>query len=162
MLSQKVERLLPRAEPERLFDIAADVERYPEFLRWWIAARVERREVNAYYTEQVLGLGPLRVRFSSKTILERPARIEVISHEPPFRRFGLIWAFTPEPSAGCRVSLAAELELHSGLLQRLVAAVLPGAVADIVAAFEARTRELEALAARTRPGKHRRHRGGPR
>jgi ribosome-associated toxin RatA of RatAB toxin-antitoxin module len=23
--------------PEQLFDLAADVERYPEFLPWWVA-----------------------------------------------------------------------------------------------------------------------------
>jgi hypothetical protein len=38
-------RIMPRHEvhcalaymPEQLFDLAADVERYPEFLPWWVA-----------------------------------------------------------------------------------------------------------------------------
>ena len=138
MVSQKVERVLFSCEPEQLFDLAADVERYPEFLRWWVAARILRREGDIYYTDQVLGLGPLRVRFGSKTVLHRPERIDVTSDEPPFRRFSLSWLFEPQPCAGCRVSLVAELELRSGLLQRVMDRVLPVAIADIIAAFEAR------------------------
>jgi coenzyme Q-binding protein COQ10 len=29
--------------PEQLFELAADVERYPEYLPWWVAARVRKR-----------------------------------------------------------------------------------------------------------------------
>lgn len=49
MLSEEAERCLPYS-PEQLFDLVADVERYPEFLRWWISARVWRRRVDTYYT----------------------------------------------------------------------------------------------------------------
>lgn len=41
-LSRPVERLLPY-RAEQLFDLAADVERYPEFLPLWIAARIRSR-----------------------------------------------------------------------------------------------------------------------
>jgi coenzyme Q-binding protein COQ10 len=141
VLSQRVERLLPyRAEEP--FDLAADVERYPQFLRWWIAARVRERQANAYATDQVLGLGPLRVRFGSRTVLCRPQRIEVTSDEPPFRQFRLVWTFAPQSGPGCRVSLAADIEFCSRVLQRVVGRVLPAAVADIIAAFETRAHQL--------------------
>jgi coenzyme Q-binding protein COQ10 len=141
MLTQSAERLLPYS-PEQLFDLAADVERYPEFLRWWITARVRRREGEVYYTDQALGLGPVRLRFGSRTELHRPERIDVTSDESPFRQFKLSWFFESLPGVRCRVTLAAQLELHSYLLQRLAEQVLPGAVADIVAAFETRAHRL--------------------
>jgi Polyketide cyclase / dehydrase and lipid transport len=97
LLSQKVERVLSFCGPEQLFDLAADVERYPEFQRWWIAARIRKWEGDSYYTDQVLGFGPIRVRFGSKTVLHRPERIDVTSDEPPFRRFALSWIFEPLP-----------------------------------------------------------------
>jgi len=137
VLSERVERWLPYS-PEKLFDLAADVERYPEFLRWWTAARVRKREGEVYYTDQVVGLGPIRVRFNSKTVLHRPERIDVTSDQSPFRQFRLSWIFAPEPDAGCRVSLVVELEFCSRLLQKVVGHVLPAAIADIIAAFEAR------------------------
>lgn len=138
----RVERVLRGFRPGPLFDLAADVERYPEFLRWWIAVRVPQRSAKGYRTEQILGLGPLRVRFNSKTVLHRPRRIDVTSGEPPFRRFALSWIFAPVPGEGCRVSLLAGLELRSPALQRVVDLILPRVIADIAAAFEARARRL--------------------
>jgi coenzyme Q-binding protein COQ10 len=137
---QRVERVLRGFRPGPLFDLASDVERYPEFLRWWIAVRVLRRSAKVYHTEQILGLGPLRVRFNSKTILRRPNRIDVTSDQPPFRRFALSWIFEPVPGTGCRVTLLARMELRSSALQRIVDLVLPRAIADIAEAFEARAR----------------------
>ncbi|WP_425482693.1 type II toxin-antitoxin system RatA family toxin [Chelativorans xinjiangense] len=62
MTSYSFERVLPY-DSEVLFDIAADVEQYPEFLPSWKAARITRREGNTYWTDQTIGLGPLRARF---------------------------------------------------------------------------------------------------
>ena len=147
MLSQRVGRLLPY-RAEELFDLAADVERYPEFLRWWLAARIRDREASVYRTDQVLGLGLIRVRFASKTVFHRPQRIDVTSDEWPFRQFRLSWTFEPQRPAGCRVILVAEVELRSWLLQGVVDRILPGVTADIISAFEARARRLYA----PRPG----------
>jgi coenzyme Q-binding protein COQ10 len=141
VLSESVGRWLPYT-PEQLFDLAAHVERYPEFLPWWIAARIRKRHANVYYTDQILGLGPIRVRFASKTVLDRPRRIDVSSDEPPFRRFSLSWLFEPRPNAGCRVRLSAQLELRSRVLQTIMEQVLPRTIGDIIVAFEARARQL--------------------
>lgn len=141
MLSEGVERILPYSS-EQLFDLVADVERYPEFLRWWISARVWKREGDVYYTDQVLGLGPIRLRFASKTILHRPTRIDVTADGSPFRKFRLSWLFESRPGTHCRVRLVAEIEMRSPLLQRLVDRVLPIAVTDIIAAFEARADQM--------------------
>ena len=139
--SEKRERLLPYTA-EQLFDLAADVERYPEYLRWWIAARIRKREANVYYTDQVLGLGPIRLNFGSRTVLQPPTRIDVTSNEFPFQLFKLSWNFAPLAGAGCRVSLAAEFEMRSFVFQRIVDRALPTATADVIAAFETRAHRL--------------------
>lgn len=141
MPTQKKELLLPYT-CEQLFDLAADVERYPEYLRWWIAARIRKRETDAYCTDQVLGFGPIRVSFGSRTVLQRPTRIDVTSKDFPFRQFKLSWNFASLGGTGCRVSLTAEFELRSFVLQGILDRALPGATADIIAAFEARAHSL--------------------
>jgi coenzyme Q-binding protein COQ10 len=141
MSSQKRERLLPYT-CEQLFDLAADVERYPEYLPWWMAARIRRREVNTYFTDQVIGLGPIRVSFGSRTVLQPPTRIDVTSRDFPFRQFKLSWNFVTVAETGCRVSLIAEFELRSFLLQGILDRALPGATAEVIAAFEARAHSL--------------------
>ena len=106
--------------PEQLFDLAADVERYPEFLPWWVAVRVRRREGNVYYTDQVVGLAMVRQRFRSEAILLRPERIDVHSTDGPFRSLHLTWLFDPLPDNGCQASLAVDLELHSQWIQDML------------------------------------------
>jgi coenzyme Q-binding protein COQ10 len=141
MMIEKVGQLLPFTR-EQVFDLAADIERYPDFLRGWITARIQKRESDTFYVDQVVGFGPVRVQFSSKAVLRRPERIDVTSSDAPFRRFGLSWLVEAGPSAGCSVSLVADLELRSRFLQQVVDRVLPTAVADIIAAFDARARDL--------------------
>jgi coenzyme Q-binding protein COQ10 len=141
VLRERVDRILPYS-PEQLFDLAADVERYPEFLHGWITARVRKREADVYYTDQVLGIGPIRVDFQSRTVLLRPERIDVASNEPPFRKFNLCWLFDSRPDGGCQVTLMAELEFRSYLLERLVDKVLSVSINDIIASFAARAQRL--------------------
>jgi coenzyme Q-binding protein COQ10 len=143
MVTQRVERLLPYAA-EQLFDLAADVERYPEYLPWWISARIRKRLSNEYHTDQVLGLGPFRVKFGSRTILQRPGRIDVTSADFPFRKFRLTWTFEPRPGPACKVTVFSEFELGLSALQRLYDRVLPSAIGDIMAAFERRAGRLYA------------------
>ncbi len=120
------------------FDLAADIESYPSFLPGWISAHIERRESNVCWVDQIVGLGPIRLQFASQAVLHRPERIEVSSTQAPFRQFNLTWLFEALPSGACRVSVAAQIETRSRLLQHLVDRVLPTAVEDVITAFEAR------------------------
>jgi coenzyme Q-binding protein COQ10 len=141
MTRHDVERVLPY-DRELLFDIAADVERYPEFLPAWTAARITRREGNVYWTDQSISLGPLRARFGTETVLNRPERIEVVSSERPFRFFRLCWIFEPRRDGHTRVILSAQLDLRSTHLERMVGPILRGITAATIAAFEARAARL--------------------
>jgi coenzyme Q-binding protein COQ10 len=123
---------------EQAFDLAADIESYPGFLPGWISARIQKRESNVCWVDQVVGFGPVQLPFSSQATLHRPDRIDVVSMEAPFRQFSLTWLFEAAPPGGCRVSVVAQIETQSGLIQHLVDRVLPSAVDEIVAAFEAR------------------------
>lgn len=134
--------------PEQLFDLAADVECYPEFLPWWIAARVLKREGNIYFSDQVVGFGVFRERFGSKTVLWRPERIEVTSTDGIFRNFDLTWRFDPLPGNGCKVALMVNLELRSSLLQDMFHRAILQSVRSIMSAFEARAHQLYGPSAR--------------
>lgn len=134
---------------EQLFDLVADVERYPEFLPGWVAARVRKREGSVYYADQVVGFAMFRHRFRSKTILCRPDRIDVTSTDGPIRDLHLVWLFEPLADQGCEVSLSVELDLHSRLIQNRTARIIRRAVASIMSAFEARAHRLYGLSPST-------------
>ncbi len=139
--SHKVSRVLPY-EREQVFDLVADVERYPDFLPWWVAVRVSQRDGEVYYTDQVVRVGLVRERFSSKTVLRRPERIDVTSTDRPFHHFSLVWTFAPTLEGNCRVALAVDLEFHSRLFHELFGRVLPHTLSGIISAFETRARRV--------------------
>lgn len=144
MLSDQAERVLLYS-PDALFELAADVEQYPKFLPGWREVRVYRRAADVCYAEQVLGAGPVRIRFRSRAVMAPPERIDVTSDDRQFRAFRLSWCFMPVPAApavGCRMRLDIELELASRFLQRMVEGLLPSAAGDILSAFERRADQL--------------------
>lgn len=131
-----------RCSREQAFDIAADIERYPEFLKWWISAKVTQRDLHICCVEQEVGVGSVRLRFASTAALERPERIIVTSTDAPFRCLKLSWACAAVPLGGCQIRVAASVELRSGFLQLAVNPFLAAVVEDVVAAFEARALAL--------------------
>lgn len=136
---------MPAFSCDQMFDLAADIERYPEFMPGWISARVLQREGNRCGVRQVLGIGPLRVDFASEAVLSRPQQIDVHSEQDPFRDYRLSMHFAPQLPGGCMLRIAADLQMRSPLLQRVVNRLLPGSINGIVAAFEARARRLYGL-----------------
>jgi len=137
-MSIHTERRLIHAPQERLFELIADVEKYPDFLPMWIDARIYRRRGDTYFTEQEIGLGPVRQRFRTKTVLASPARIEVTSADDGlFREFFIRWDLA---SAGqnCRVDITLSWEVRSYLMQKAIDLLLPETARSMVRAFERR------------------------
>lgn len=141
LMAQHRDRRYIAAPAEQVFDLIADVERYPEFLSIWRSARIYEREVDVYFTEQEVGLGPIRERFRTRTELLRPHRIEVSSPDPLFQAFGICWNVAPF-RGGCKVGVELTWQMHSRALQRAIALLLPTVASTMVDAFEKRAREV--------------------
>jgi coenzyme Q-binding protein COQ10 len=134
------QRLLPYT-PEQLFDLVADVERYPEFLPWCLAARVRERKGNVITADLLIGFKMVRERFTSRVVLDRPHRIDVSYAEGPFRYLNNHWEFIPRPG-GCLIDFCVDFEFRSRMLQRVITVLFNEAVKRMVGAFEARARQL--------------------
>ena len=134
------QRLLPYTA-EQLFDLVADVERYPEFLPWCIAARVRERQPDLIVADLVIGFRVFRERFTSRVVLDRPSGIDVTYAEGPFRYLKNEWRFEPVPG-GCLVSFFVDFEFKSRVLQKVIEVLFGEAVRRMVAAFETRARAL--------------------
>jgi coenzyme Q-binding protein COQ10 len=128
--------------PEQLFDLVADVERYPEFLPWCVDARIRSRDENRIVADLVIGFRMFRERFTSTVTLDRPGRIDVAYTDGPFRYLNNHWIFIPEGSDSCRIDFFVDFEFRSKLLQRMIDAVFGEAVRRMVHAFETRADQL--------------------
>jgi coenzyme Q-binding protein COQ10 len=140
MTTHREARLIS-ASVDRVFDLVADVERYPEFLPLWRHARIYRREGDVYLTEQEIGVGPIRERFRTRTELRRPDRIDVASDDALFRAFHICWTFDPFRH-GCRASIALTWEVRSRSLQSAIDLLLPTVARTMVDAFQRRAGEV--------------------
>lgn len=141
MPQRTAEGVLP-CSPEQLFDLVADVERYPEFVPGWVAARLLGDRGEGYVTEQIIRWGPINHRFRTRTRMERPHRIAVASNDGPFRKLDIEWGFVPLAGGRCRVRLAIDMQFRSSLLQCLAEAVPDRFVRGVMAAFEKRAERL--------------------
>lgn len=127
---------------DQLFDLVADVEHYPEFVPWWSAARIRRREGDSvYYTDQVIRMSVLSQRFTSKTVLYRPREITVTSEEKPFRFLDINWKFAPI-ATGAAVDLSLEFHFKSATLSRMMRLVSDEAAHVLISAFEDRAHHI--------------------
>lgn len=136
--------------PEQMFDLVADVERYPEFLPGWLMARVERREGNTLHVEQRVGLGALNLRFSSRANLSRPENLEIVGTQGPFRTLLIQWRFAPIPG-GCLARFKVGFEMRSALLERLASKLFDHMARSVVGRFERRARQLYGSASSAKP-----------
>jgi coenzyme Q-binding protein COQ10 len=134
-------RVLPYT-PEQLYDLVAQIERYPEFLPWCVAARIRRREGNTVVADLVIGFKMMRERYTSRVTLDRPHRIDVAYLEGPLKHMNNHWVFAPHPSGGTEIDFFVDFEFHSKVLQALIGALFHEALRRLVGAFEVRARQL--------------------
>ncbi len=128
--------------PEQMFDLVADVERYPEFLPWVVGARIGRRDgASVFHADLLVGFKMIRERYTSRIELHRPRRIDVTYTRGPFRYLENHWQFDPAPE-GCRIEFYLDFEFRSRLLQRVMGSLFHEAVKKMVSAFEARAGKL--------------------
>ena len=134
-------RVLPHA-PEQMFELVADVGRYPEFLPWCVGCRVKKRQGNEIIADLMIGYKVFREKFTSRVVLDRPLRIDVEYFEGPFKYLNNHWIFEPHGTGQCRIDFYVDFEFRSRLMQTVIVKVFNEAVRRMVAAFEKRARQL--------------------
>lgn len=139
----KTERLV-RHRPEQMFDLVADVEKYPLFVPLCEALKVRRR-VNAgddgveiLVADMTVSYKVLRETFTSRVTLDRP-RLHIIAEyiDGPFSRLENHWHFAGA-GEGAVVSFSIDYEFKSRTLALVMGAVFDAAFRRFAEAFERR------------------------
>ena len=135
------EKRLLRHTPEQLFDVVADVKRYPEFLPWCVGSRVISASPEELVADLTIGFKLFRETFRSRVTLDRPGHVHVRYLTGPFRYLDNHWRFTATP-AGTELDFFVDFEFRSRLLQAVIGTVFNEAVRLMVRAFERRAMQL--------------------
>jgi coenzyme Q-binding protein COQ10 len=132
--------------PHEMFDLVADVERYPEFLPLCEALHVLSSDGEGDHRTLVaameVGYKGIRETFTSRVELDRTVpRVRTDLVSGPFNRLVNAWSFDGL-SDGCEVRFFIDYEFKSMILQILVGSVFEQAFGRFAEAFEQRAHEI--------------------
>ena len=130
-----------RYTPDQMYQLVADVHRYPEFLPWCVGARVISSTETALVADLTIGFKLFRESFRSEVTLDRPHHVQVRYLNGPFRYLNNQWRFLPHPS-GTELKFFVDFEFSSRLLQAVIGTVFNEAVRLMVRAFERRAMQI--------------------
>jgi coenzyme Q-binding protein COQ10 len=145
MPSHSETRTLPYTA-DQMYDLVADVARYPEFLPWTAAARIRSRKEEGDHevmlADLVVSFKVFRERFGSRvTLWPGRKRIDTEYIEGPFRHLHSRWEFR-DVDGGSEVHFEVDFEFRNIILQKAAGLFFFDAMQRIVRAFEARAHQL--------------------
>lgn len=131
---------------QQMYDLVADVAKYPEFIPWCAAARIRsvtpKGAAQVMAADLVISFKVFRERFGSRVVLHpTESRIDTDYLDGPFRHMHSTWAFR-DTDGGCEVDFFVDFEFKNAILQSVIGVVFNDAMLRIVRAFERRAQAL--------------------
>jgi coenzyme Q-binding protein COQ10 len=139
---------------QQMFELVADVERYPEFVPLCHSLTVRQRSQQADGTEVVVAdmtvsFKLVKETFTSRVTLDRTnLKILVEYLRGPFSSLENRWTFEPKGDTVCDVTFFISYEFKSRMLAMLMGSMFDAAFARFSAAFEKRA---DAIYGRPKP-----------
>src|SRR6266481_2909873 len=133
---------------EQMFDLVADVERYPEFVPLCQSLKIRQRTPKPDGTEVVVADMTVSFRlaretFTSQITLDQPnLKILVEYLKGPFSSLENRWTFEPKGDDACDVGFFIAYEFRSRMLAMLMGTMFDAAFQRFAAAFEKRADQI--------------------
>ncbi len=131
-----------------MFDLVADVEKYPEFVPLCDSMRVrERREKDdgtvVMIAAMTVAYKLIRQTFTSRATLDK-ANLKILVEylDGPFKRMQNRWAFRPTGDDACEVEFFIDYEFASRTFSMLMGAMFETVFRRMASAFEQRADEV--------------------
>jgi coenzyme Q-binding protein COQ10 len=127
-----------------MFDLVADIEKYPEFVPMCAAMRVRQladkgEGVTVIVAAMTVAYKLIRQTFTSRATLDKPnLKILVEYLDGPFRRMQNRWTFHSVAEHACEVEFFIDYEFRSRTLAVLMGAVFDAVFRRMAEAFERR------------------------
>jgi coenzyme Q-binding protein COQ10 len=131
-----------------MFDLVADVERYPEFVPLCRSLKVRQRKsepdgIEVLVADMTAAYKLISEKFTSRVTLDRPnLQILVEYLDGPFSRLENRWTFRPAGEGSCDVEFFISYEFKSRMLALLMGSMFDLAFRRFAAAFEERADQV--------------------
>jgi coenzyme Q-binding protein COQ10 len=137
-----------RHSAANMFDLVADVEKYPQFVPLCRELKVKSRAAmgdgnTVLVADMMVAYKLIRQTFTSRVTLDRPGMKIVVEYlDGPFSRMQNRWLFHPAPGGACEVEFFIDYEFRSRTFAMLMGAMFDAAFRKFAAAFEKRADQL--------------------
>lgn len=119
----------------RMYDLVADVERYPQRFRWCTAATVQVVDAATVVARLDLRFAGVDASFATRNVHQPGARIDLSLVDGPFRSLQGAWTFDALGEAGCRIGLQLDFEFAGRFLGGALASGFQGLADRMVDEF---------------------------
>jgi coenzyme Q-binding protein COQ10 len=127
--------------PGQLYDLVADVEKYPEFLPWCVATRTLSKSDTDIVADLSVGYKFFRETFRSRVHLTPKTRIDVEYIKGPFHSLNNHWIFQEVPQ-GTNIDFFIDFQFKSAFFQSVTQRVFESAFNQMLASFEKRAQHV--------------------
>jgi coenzyme Q-binding protein COQ10 len=133
-----------RHSATEMFELVADIERYPEFVPLCSALKVRHRTTRPdgcqiVTADMTVSFKMVRESFSSRVTLDRTNLKIVVEYlKGPFSHLQNRWSFEPHGEEACDVGFFLAYEFRNKMLAVLMGAMFDAAFHKFAAAFEQR------------------------
>jgi coenzyme Q-binding protein COQ10 len=126
-----------------MFDLVADVEKYPQFVPLCTGLRVRSRtpkgDTNVIVAVMTVAYKVISQTFTSRVTLDKPNLVILVEYlDGPFSRLQNRWTFRPTGDNACEVEFFIDYEFKSRTLAMLMGAMFDTAFRKFAVAFEQR------------------------
>jgi coenzyme Q-binding protein COQ10 len=127
-----------------MFDLVADVERYPQFVPLCRSLKVRKRisepeGIEVLVADMTVAYKVMRETFASRVTLDRPNLHILVEYlEGPFSKLENRWTFHPTGAQACTVEFFIAYEFKSRTLGLVLGTMFDAAFRRFAAAFERR------------------------
>jgi coenzyme Q-binding protein COQ10 len=134
-------RELPHSAAQ-MFELVADVRRYPEFLPWVSAVRIRENTEALMLADMIVGFKSLRETFISRVLKTPTSEIVVDYVDGPMKYLHNKWTFEDLPGGGSAVDFTVDFAFRSAIFEAVAGQFFDSALRKMTGAFIARADDL--------------------
>lgn len=126
----------------RMFDLVADVARYPEFMPWCGGTQVHHRDEHGMQASVTISFAGLKQTFTTRNTHDAPYRIHVALVDGPFSALEGVWEFIALAEDACKVVFTMEYKFSNRALETVVGPVFSRIATSFIDSFTQRAQAL--------------------
>ncbi len=145
MSSHTEKKTLPYTA-KQMFDLVLDVEKYPQFLPWCLAAKITKHFNEKHFeADLAINFKGFSQKYSSDVrasqTIDNEFLISVAAVDGPFKNLVNSWEFK-DIDGGCEIKFFIDFEFKSAILGAMLGMVFEKATNKMIDAFEKRAKSI--------------------